>query len=123
MYRDGSSRQACDQAVALTRRDTEYRGSHTVHNNGKQCGAQSDQRFIRLAAEIHHVADGGRHRAVDLRHHEHAEKIKHRTHHDRCPDFQAPGRDACGDRIRRVGPAVYKYNSQCEQHRDHKDRV
>lgn len=61
--------------MALGRGDAQQRRAHTVDNDGEQRRAQRDQCGVRVAAEIDHVADGGRHRGVQLRHDEHTEKL------------------------------------------------
>ena len=50
--------------MALGRGDAQQRRAHTVDNDGEQRRAQRDQRGVRVAAEIDHVADSGRHRGV-----------------------------------------------------------
>ena len=47
-----------------------------MRHNGNHRRAQGNQRFVRIAAEIHHAIDRIGDGSVDHGHHQHAEKIK-----------------------------------------------
>src|SRR5699024_12249069 len=59
--------------------------------------AQGHQSLLGIAAEVHHVAYGGCHGAVDLGHDKHTQKIEGRTHHDSRAGRQTSRRHAGGD--------------------------
>ena len=73
-----------------------------------------------VAAEVHHIADGGGYRAVDVGHDEHTQEVEHRAGQDGCPDVDAPGGDASGDGVGGIRPSVDENDAQrqqdCDQH-------
>ena len=79
---DGRSRKTGDEAVALAGGDPENGRPHAVYDNGEQGRAEGDQRVLGAVSEVHHIADGGGHGAVDLGHDEHAQEIKKGAHDD-----------------------------------------
>lgn len=76
-----------------------------------------------VAAEIHHVADGGGDRAVDLGHDENAEKVENGAHPDRRPHVHAAGGDAGSNGVGRIGPAIDENHTQRQQDSDQQRRA
>ena len=103
---DGRAGEAGNQTVALTGGDAEVGGPHAVHHDGEQSRAQGDLRLVGIASKVHHVADGGGHRAVDVGHDEHAQEVEDGAGNNGLPGPQAAGGDAGGNGVGRVGPAI-----------------
>ncbi len=120
---DGGAGYARNETVALTGRNAEDRSGHTVHHDGDEGRAQGHQSLLGIAAEVHHVAYGGCHGAVDLGHDKHTQKIEGRTHHDSRAGRQTSRRHAGGDGVGRVRPSVDEDHAQRQEQRDDKDRA
>lgn len=120
---DGRAGEARNKAVAFAGGNAEQRGPNAVHHNREQRSAQRHQRLVRISAEIHHVADGGRDRAVNFRHYKHAQKVEHGAHDNGRAHIHAACGDAGGNGVGRVRPSVDENHAQRERHGDEKNRV
>ena len=122
---DGNGRagQPGDQAVAFGCGDAEVGRPHAVHHDGEQRRTQRDEGFLGVAAEIHHVGDGGGDRRIDVGHDQHAEEVEPGAEQDGRPHPHTAGADAGGDGVGGVGPAVDKDDPQREHHSDQQHRA
>ncbi len=109
---DGGTCKTCDQAVALTGRNTEIGCADAIDHDGKERGTKRDHGAFGIAAEVDHVADGACDRGVDPRHDENTEKIKKCAHEDRTAHTHASCRNAGRDGIGGICPAVDKDNAE-----------
>ena len=113
---DGRAGQAGDQAVALAGGDAEPGSRDAVYHDGKQRRAQRDEGFVGVAAEVHHVGDGGSDGGVDAGHDQHTEKVEPGAEQDGRTDPHAAGADAGSDGVGGVGPSVDEDDAQRERH-------
>mgnify|MGYP000717312669 CR=1 FL=1 len=111
------------QCVALAGGDPENGRPHAVYDNGEQGRAEGDQRVLGAVSEVHHIADGGGHGGVELRHDEDAEEVEDGRHDDGGAYAHASCGHAGGDGVGRIGPPVYEDHPQGEQGRYKKRRV
>ena len=94
------------QCVALAGGDAEPPGGRGPCHDGYERRAQRRQRVCGVAAEIHHVVDGFRHRLINRRHHQHAQKVEDRRHDNGRTNSHASGGNAGGNRIGGVCPSI-----------------
>lgn len=92
----------------------------TIEN---RAGAQGDQRLMGISTEIHHIADGRGHRAVDVGHDQYAQKVKQGAEPDSRPDPHAVRTNAGGDGVGGVGPAVDKDDAQRQRHSNQQNGI
>ena len=68
LQRNSRTGKSCNQAVALTGGDSKEGCRHAVNYNRQQRSAQGNHRIMCIISEVHHIADGRRNSAVQLRH-------------------------------------------------------
>ena len=107
-----SAGKSRNQAVALTGGNPKIRRAHAIHHNREQRRTQGNQRFMGIAAEIHHIADSRSHRTVDLGHNQHPQKIKGGAHKYSVPNAHTACCHTGGDGIGGVCPPIHKNNAQ-----------